>query len=76
MFEDLNLGIKEDNDQAQILIKITSVTEKFERAKKIIETLRVQIVDSPLLPADYILFGLDIKDMRDKALSMTEYGFL
>jgi len=73
--EQLNLEIKADKTYAQILIKIDNDSESFEEAKKIIEDLGTHIIETKYLPLNWILIKLDVKDMRDIALKLTEHSF-
>jgi len=76
VFGKFDYEIKPDKNHAQILIGITSSSKSFEEAKKIIEELGVRIIEiSEHLPTHFIVVKLDVKDMRDIVLKLTENGF-
>ena len=64
-----------DQNYAQILIEITEPSKSFEEAKRIIEAHGIGIVETRSLPLGYILMKLDVTDMREIVLSLTESGF-
>jgi hypothetical protein len=67
--------IKPDTNHAQILIEVDSEIFTIEKAKEIIEELGVQIIEVKNLSSQWVLLKLDIKDMREIALKLTENGF-
>lgn len=73
--EELNHKIKVDKYHAQILIEITSTPNYLDEAKKIIHKSGVEIVETTHFSPKWILLKLDVKDMRDIALKLTEHGF-
>ena len=74
--EEFNHEVKADKDHSQILIKITPSSKTFEEAKRIIEDLGVRIIETKHLSSNnWALLKLDVKDMRDVALKLTEHGF-
>jgi hypothetical protein len=73
--EELNQEITADRTYAQILIKNTNYLKTLEEAKKIIEDLGVHIIETERLKSNWTLLKLDVKDMRDVALKLTEHGF-
>jgi hypothetical protein len=75
--EELNQEVKADRTHAQILIKITPSSKALEEAKRIIEDSGVHIIETKHLSTNHwILLRLDVKDMRDAALKLTEHGFV
>jgi len=71
-----NQEVKPDQQHAQILIKNTPTSKTFEEAKRIIEDLGVRIIETKHLSSNHwVLLNLDVKDMRDVALKLTEHGF-
>jgi hypothetical protein len=74
--EGFNHEVKTDKHHSQILIKNTPSSKTFEEAKRIIEDFGVRIIETKhLLFNDWVLLKLDVKDMRDVALKLTEHGF-
>ena len=73
--EEFNHKIKADKNHAQILIEITPSSTTLDEAKKIINKSGVEIIETTHLSSNWILLKLDVKDMRDIALKLTEYGF-
>jgi hypothetical protein len=73
--KEFNQEIKADRNHAQILIKIIA-PKTFEGAKSIIEDLGVQIIETKHLLSNWVLLKLDVKDMRNVVLKLTEHGFL
>jgi len=71
-----NSEIKPDKTHAQIFIKITPSSKTVEEAKRMIEDLGVRIIETKHLSSNnWVLLKLDVKDMRDVALKLTEHGF-
>jgi hypothetical protein len=73
--EDLDHQIKADQRYAQILIKTTDFSRSDKEAEKLIEGLGVNIVSKTRLSTYWVLFTLNVRDMRDAALKLTEHGF-
>jgi hypothetical protein len=73
--EELNFQIKADRRYAQILIKVTDSSLSDKEAEKLIESLGVHIVSKSRLSTHWVLFTLNLRDMRDAALKLTEHGF-
>jgi hypothetical protein len=74
IFEEFKGEIKPEEAHSQVLIKIDSNT--FEEAKKIIADSGTNIIAINYLTPHWVLFKLDVKDMRNIALQLTENGFL
>ncbi len=68
--------IKSDKNYAQILIKFTADSETIEQAKRIIEESGIHILEIKTLPAQWVLFKLSVRDMRNVALKLSEHGFI
>jgi hypothetical protein len=73
--EGFNHEVKADKHHSQILIKVTNSSKTFKEAKKIIEDLGIHIIKTERLKSNWTLLKLDVKDMRDVALKLTEHGF-
>ena len=73
--EELGYEVKADKRYAQILVKITDPSRSDVDAEKIIEVLGVHVVEKNPLSTSWVLLKLDVKDMRNVALKLTEYGF-
>lgn len=76
MLKELNYEIKLDKRHAQVLIETDSGINTIERAKQIIEELGVHIIETKKILDQCILLKLDINDMREVVLKLTENGFL
>jgi hypothetical protein len=74
--EELDQEIKADSTYAQILIKIANTSKAIEDANRIIKELGIHIIGIRHLSANWILFKLDVKDMRDITLTLIEHGFI
>jgi len=72
--KEFNIEVKADTNHAQILIEVNS-SENYEEARKIIEFLGIHITETKHLSSNWVLYKLDVKDMRDVALKLTEHGF-
>ena len=68
--------IKPDKDHAQILIEVSTEIESAEKARQIIESLGIHIIQSEKISSSLMLLKLDVKDMREVVLKLTENGFL
>lgn len=71
----LNHELKADKNHAQILVEIFPSSRTFEEAKTIIEASGAHIVDLKHLKSNWVLVELDILDMREIVLRLTENGF-
>jgi hypothetical protein len=76
ILKDLDLEIKADKKNAQILIKSNRDLRCLEEAKKIIEDSGIRIIETKPFSSNQVLLKLDTKDMRDVALKLTEHGFI
>ncbi|MBM4278456.1 MAG: hypothetical protein FJ130_11355 [Deltaproteobacteria bacterium] len=74
--EELDHGIKADQKYAQILIKMNDLSISEREAEELIESLGLQIVSKNRLSTYWVLFKLNVRDMRDAALKLTEHGFI
>jgi len=74
--EELGYKIKANKGHAQILLKMIDAPGSNEEAVKIIEGMGIHVVERNPLSTSWMLFKLDVKDMRDVALKLTEQGFL
>ena len=72
--EGFNHEVKADKHHSQILIKITPSSKSYVEAKKIIEGLGINILETKYLSPNQILLKLDARDMRVAALKLTENG--
>jgi hypothetical protein len=75
IFEEFDSKIESDKVHAQVLIEISTHSKTYEEAKKIIEDSGINITKVKHLSSNWVLFELDVKDMRDIALKLTENGF-
>jgi hypothetical protein len=73
--EDLGCEIKADKGHAQILLKMVDPPGSDDEAVKLIEGLGIHVVEKTPLSTSWVLFKLDVKDMRNVALTLTEHGF-
>jgi hypothetical protein len=76
IFEQNENLIESDKNHAQILIEIGSDINIIEKAKQIIEGLGINVVDTKNISPQWVLLKLDVKDMREIVLKLTESGFL
>ncbi len=74
--EELGSEIKADKTCAQILLRRGGSQGSDEEAVKIIETLGVHVIEKTVLSTSWVLLKLDVPDMRNVALKLTEHGFL
>lgn len=74
--DELSLEVKANKRYAQILVKITDSSRSFEEAEKIIESLNIRVMEKSWPSRHWVLFKLDLKDMRNLALKLTEHGFV
>jgi hypothetical protein len=73
--EDFNHSIQADRSHAQLLIQ-PSPRASFEEARRVIEGTGAHIVEVLPLRMDWVLVKLDVMDMREVSLRLTENGFL
>jgi hypothetical protein len=64
-----------DEKHSQIMIEIDS-SRAFAEAKRIIEESGAQIFETFKISENWMLIKLDIMDMREVALRLSEHGFL
>jgi hypothetical protein len=64
-----------DEKHSQIMIEIDS-SGAFAEAKRIIEESGAQIFETVKISENWMLIKLDIMDMREVALRLSEQGFL
>lgn len=74
--EEIDNRIIADQNYAQILIKIADASKSDQEAEKLIERLGLKIISINRLSPHWVLFKLNVRDMREVALKLTEeYGF-
>ena len=73
--EEFNHKVKVDKNHAQIFIKITPSSTMIDQAKKIIEKSGVGIIETNYLSSNWVLLKLNVRDMKDISLKLTEKGF-
>jgi hypothetical protein len=73
--EELGYEIKADKGHAQILLKMVDPQGSDDEAMRIIEGLGIHVVEKNPLSTSWVLLKLDVKDMRNVALKLTEHGF-
>ena len=76
MVKEFSYEVKLDEKHAQVLLEVDFVTNTIGRAKQIIEELGVHIFKIEKLSPQCVLLKLDIDDMREVVLKLTENGFL
>jgi hypothetical protein len=74
--EEVGHEIKADRGHAQILLRITDSSKFDAEAERIVEDLGIHIIEKSYLSTQWILFKLDVRDMRNAALKLTEHGFV
>jgi len=72
----LSYQISANGKYAQMLIKIEPRQGTYEEAKKVIDAQGIGIIEERHLSTELVLVVLDVKDMRNVALKLTENGFL
>lgn len=72
---EFNHEVEADKNYAQLLIQVSLTSKEFAQVKKIIKNLDVHIVEAKSLLSNLTLIKLDIKDMRNLSLKLTELGF-
>ena len=80
LFEKCAENLQKDIHHSQILFKFDQGEKSLDRAREIVEKLGVKIVDIKIFdfPKDsalFALFKLDIADMREVALALSEHGY-
>ena len=73
---ELNQEIKADKTYSQIFINMSNSPVLFREVKEIVEGLDVHIIEAKTISPEWTLLKLDVKDMREVALKLTEQGFL
>ncbi|MEI9476204.1 MAG: hypothetical protein WCO26_06480 [Deltaproteobacteria bacterium] len=74
--EKFNHELKAHPDYAQILLKITSSSETYEKARQLIEDQGINVLEANYLSSGKVLIKLDVKDMRSITLKLIENGFI
>ncbi len=74
--EDVGPEVEVDKSHAQILLKITDSLKSDAEAEKIVKVLGVQVIEKSYLSKHWVLLKLNVKDMRNVALRLTEQGFV
>ena len=72
----LDHEIEPDPRYARVLVKIADSSGSDKEAEKLIETLNIHIVSKTRLSIDWVLFTLNVRDMRDAVLKLSEHGFI
>ncbi|RLE14289.1 hypothetical protein DRJ04_02705 [Candidatus Aerophobetes bacterium] len=80
LFEKCAENLQKDIHHSQILFKFDQGEKSLDKAKEIVKKLGVKIVDIKIFdfPKDsalFALFKLDIADMREVALVLSEHGY-
>lgn len=74
-FEEFNHEVEADESHAQIMIKTNTSKKTHEDAKKVIEGSGIRVIETRYLSSGWLVFTLDVRDMRNIALRLTEVGF-
>jgi hypothetical protein len=74
-FEEFNHEVDADGSYAQIMIKTNTSTNTHEEAKKVIEGSGIRIIETRYLSSGWLVFKLNVGDMRNIALRLIELGF-
>lgn len=72
----VNPEVNADNTYAQILLQVNKHSNEFQNAKGMIEESGIHILDIKVLSPTQVLLKLDVADMREIALKLTEHGFM
>ena len=72
---ELDQRIRPTKVHAQILVKIDKDSKALEEVTRIIKDLGAHISETSHSTSSWVLFKLDVKDMRGIALKLTEHGF-
>ena len=70
-----NFWVKSDKNHAQILLGVDSEINTLDKAKHIIESFGIHIIEIKNISPQLILLKLSVKDMREIALELIEQGF-
>lgn len=73
--EEFNDEVEADETHAQILIKTNTSSKTHEEAKRVIEDSGINVIETRYLSSGWILLKLDVRDMRNIVLRLTELGF-
>lgn len=65
-----------DRTCAQILLKTNNFSDEFPEVKKLIEASGIHIIEIKHLSSNQVILKLDVTDMRNIALKLTEHGYL
>jgi hypothetical protein len=74
--EDVGPEVEPDRRYAQILLKIADSLKSDAEAEKILKGLGVHVIEKSYLSAHWVLMKLDVRDMRNVALKLSEQGFV
>jgi len=74
--EDVSPEVEADRSHAQILLRITNSLKSSVEAEKIIQDFGIQVIEKSYPSAHWVLLKLNVKDMRNVALKLTEQGFI
>jgi hypothetical protein len=72
--EEFDHEINEDRTHAHLLIQISN-PQSFEKAEKVIEKLGASVLQKTRLKSNWVLVKLDVTDVREFVLKLTEIGF-
>ena len=72
--EEFPFELKADREYAQILMTVQSA-ETLREAKQIIEEFGIHVLETKSIAPDNVLFRLNVMDMREVVLKLTENGF-
>ncbi|RLF98232.1 MAG: hypothetical protein DRN49_06215, partial [Thaumarchaeota archaeon] len=80
-FEKCAENLQKDIHHSQILFKFDQGEKSLDKAKEIVKKLGVNIVDIKIFdfPEDsvfFALFKLDVTDMREVVLALSEQGYM
>jgi hypothetical protein len=76
MEDEFSCQISANDEHAQMLIKLEPRLGTYGEAKEIIDAEGIGIIEERYLLPELVLFVLDVKDMRNLALKLTENGFV
>ena len=74
--EDMGPEVEPDRSHAQILLKIAVSLKSDAEAEKILKGLGVHVIEKSYLSTHWVLMKLDVRDMRNVALKLSEQGFV
>ena len=74
--EDVSPEVEADRSHAQILLRVADSLKSGLDAEKIIRDFGIQVIEKSYLSAQWVLLKLNVKDMRNVALKLTEQGFV